>query len=54
MDTMSVLKITMGHNSIKTVDRVMVLFSAHNLITLNICSKFCENTLNGYRVMEWI
>ena len=43
---------TKGHNSVKTVDGVMVLNSAHRLIILYISSKFQENISKGSRVIE--
>ena len=36
-----------GHNSVKNVDGVTFLFSAHRLIMVHICAKFHENILDG-------
>ena len=48
----SILIITMGHNSIKMYTELQFLFSAYCLMMLYICTKFRENILNGFRVME--
>ena len=40
-----------GHNSIKTVDGVMVLNFIYCLLMLNICTKFHENISKGFRVI---
>ena len=45
-----ILFITKGHNSLNIIHRVKVLFSAHHLIMVR--TKFRENILNGFRVME--
>ena len=39
-----------GHNSIKTIDGIMVryLISIHLLMMLNICTKFQENISKGF------
>ena len=47
-----ILIITKGHNSLTIIHGVKVLFSAHHLIMVYICTKFRENILNGFRVME--
>ena len=47
-------KISKGHNSVKNVDNVTVLFSAHHLMVVYISSKFHENILDGIKVIEWI
>ena len=41
-----------GHNSLNIIHGVKVLFSAHHLIMVYICTKFRENILNGFRVSE--
>ena len=41
-----------GHNSVNIAHRVIVFFSAQHLIMVYIYSKFHENILNGFRVME--
>ena len=38
--------------SLNIMHGVKVLFFAHHLIMVYICNKFCENILNGLRVME--
>ena len=43
----------MGHNSAKTVLKLMVLFLCTLSIMLYISAKFCEIILKGFRVMEW-
>ena len=48
MDTLSILIITMGHNSVNLVKRVTVLLSADYLIMVYICTRFHENILNGF------
>ena len=40
------------HNSIKNVDGVTVIFSAHRLTVVYICTKFCENILNHIKVIK--
>ena len=47
-------KISKGHNSVKTVDGVTVLFFfyAHRLMVVYICTKFHENILDGIKVLE--
>ena len=44
METISLLKFSKGHNSIKNEGGVTFLISAHRLMVLYICSKFRENT----------
>ena len=48
----SKLKFTKGRNSVKNVGGVMIL--AHCLVLLYICTKFHENILKGFRVIERI
>ena len=48
-DTVSPLKFSKGHNSIKNEDRITVL----RLIMLYICTKFHENILKAFRVIKW-
>ena len=45
-----ILFITKGHNSLKIIYGVKVLFSAHHLIMVYICAKFRENILNGFKL----
>ena len=45
-------KLSKGHNSVKNVCGVTVLFSAHCLMVVYICSKFHENILDGIKVIE--
>ena len=45
-------KFSKGYNSVKNVDGVSVLFSAHCLITVYIFTKFHENILDGIKVIE--
>ena len=51
---MSMLINTKGHSSMKNVGIVIFLVFACRLMMLYICTKFGENILNGFRVMEWI
>ena len=43
-----ILCITKGHNSLKIIHGVHVLFSVHHLIMVYICTTFRENILNGF------
>ena len=45
-------KISKGHDSLKSVDGVTVLFFAHRLRLVCICSKFHENILYDIKVIE--
>ena len=36
----------------KTIDRVMQIFSAHHLMTLHICTKCQENISKDFKVIE--
>ena len=47
-----ILFITKEHSSLNIIHGVKVLFSAHHLIMIYICTKFRENILNGFRVLE--
>ena len=49
-----ILYITKGHNSLNITHGVNVLFSAHHLIMVYICTKYRENILNGFRVIDRI
>ena len=51
-DTISLLKITKGHNSVKINVAIQFFFSAHCLMMVNICTKFRKNILSGLRVLE--
>ena len=54
-DVICILKFTKGHNSIKSVSGVEVLVlctSAHRLIMLYICTKFCQSISKGFRVTD--
>ena len=51
-DTISILIITVRHNSVNIVHGVTVPFSAHHLIMVYICIKFHKNMLNNLRIME--
>ena len=42
----------MGHNSIKTVNGVMVLNLSYHLMMHYICTKFQENISKGVRPIE--
>ena len=46
------LQFTKGHNSVRTVDGVMVIISIYCLMMLNIWTKFQENISKGFRVIE--
>ena len=46
------MKFAKGFDSVKSVDGVIVLFSACSLMMLYICTKFYENILNGNKVIE--
>ena len=50
--TTAKLKITMGHNSTKKEGGVMILFSAYQLMMLYICTMFCENICNGFKLQS--
>ena len=41
-----------GHNYMKKTNRVMQPFSAHQLMTLYICTKFQENISKGFKVIK--
>ena len=43
----SIRKIPKGHNSVKNVVECRILFSAHGLMMVHICTKFHENILNS-------
>ena len=43
---------TNGHNSVKSVDGVMVLNLCTSFMMFYICTKFQENILKGFRVIE--
>ena len=47
-----ILIISKGHNSPKNVDELSFFFYPHHLATLNICTKFHENILDGIKVIE--
>ena len=47
-----IAKIPKGHNSLKNVGGVTILFSAHRLIVVYISTKFHENILHGIKVIE--
>ena len=49
-----ILKISKGHNSAKNVDELSFFFYPHHLVTLNICTKFHENSPDGIKVIEWL
>ena len=53
VDTLSILKITMGNNSKKNLGGVTVLISARRLVILYISTKFCEIISKGIKVIEW-
>ena len=53
VDTISILIISKGHNSVKMYIELQFLFSAHRLIMIYICTKCRRNILNSFRVMEW-
>ena len=44
--------ISKGHNSAKNVDELQFFFYPHQLVTLDISTKFHENTLDGIKVIE--
>ena len=44
--------ISKGHDSVKEYMEVQFLFSAHCLVTFYSCTKFCENILKGFNVIE--
>ena len=48
----SILKITKGNNSAKSIGGVTVLISARRLVILYICTKFHEIILNSIKVIE--
>ena len=50
-DTNSILINTKGHNSVKQIHAELQI-SADGLIMVYICTKFHENILNDFRVME--
>ena len=52
MNTICTLKFTKGLNYVKTVDGATLPYSAHRLMTLNICTKFQNNISRGFRVIE--
>ena len=43
---------TKGHNSIKTVNGVMVLILSYHLMMLYICTTFQENISKDFRAIE--
>ena len=43
-----ILFITKGHKSLNIIHGVKVLFTAHHLIMVYICTKFGENISNGF------
>ena len=45
-------KISKGHNSVNNVGGVTILFSAHRLIMVYICTKFHENIPDGIKFIE--
>ena len=44
-------KISKGHNSVLNVGGVSVLFCAHRLTAVYICTKFHENILDAIKVI---
>ena len=46
------LKITNGHNLIKMYTELQNLSSAHGLMILYICTKFYDNILNCFKVIQ--
>ena len=52
-ETISILKFSKGHNSIKMQAELCFLISAYCLIVLHICSKLQENISKGFRVIKW-
>ena len=48
METISIVKFAKGHNSDKNVGEAMVLFSAHPLMMLYICTKVHENISKAF------
>ena len=52
VDTISILKITKGNNSAKSVGGVTVYISARRLDMLYISTKFCEIISNSIKVKE--
>ena len=51
-DTISILKITKGNNSAKSVGGVTVLISPRLMVMLYISTKICETILNCIKVIE--
>ena len=51
-DTLSILKVKKGHNSVKMKIGLRLLLSAHWLVILYICTKFNENILNDFKIVE--
>ena len=47
-----ILFIIKGYDSLNISHGIKVLFSAHPLIMVYICTKIRKNILNGFRVME--
>ena len=48
-NTISILKITKGHNSVNNIGEVTFLFSAHRLMMFYVCTKF---RVNHFKVTE--
>ena len=53
-DTISLLKFSKGHNSVKNVDGVTILSRVLRILSddVLICTKFRENASKGFRVIE--
>ena len=42
-----------GAKFCKNIDEFRFFFYLHHLVTLNICTKYHENILDGIKVIEW-
>ena len=51
--TFSIRKLSKGHNSVKNVGGVTILFLCTSSDDGLYCTKFHENILNGMKVIEW-
>ena len=52
-DTISALKFSKGHNSIKNDDGVIFIYLCALSDYMYICIKFRENISKGFRVIKW-
>ena len=52
MDTIFIVKISKGHNSVKMYMELPFFLSAYRLIEVYISTKFHENILGGIKVIE--